>query len=81
MMLCPKCGCERHKVVDTVLNSCTNEFYRKCLCADCSNEFFTVEFEADNTDQFKKDWNKYHRSTLLRERLRTARFEGGKFKC
>lgn len=63
-MLCPKCG-GKAGVVDSSFNRETNEYSRKRRCHVCDHEFFTMEFEVENTKQFEKDWYDNHRTTAL----------------
>jgi transcriptional regulator NrdR family protein len=50
-MTCPVCGGKNH-VVDTRQD--IDAVYRKRICKECGHEFFTVEFETESTDEFKR---------------------------
>lgn len=54
-MLCPKCG-GATKVCDTRYDGKDNEVFRRHACKDCSEEFFTIEFEVENNDKFIDLW-------------------------
>ena len=81
MLMCPECGCEKHKVVDAAHNTNTNEYYRKCRCADCGKQFFTVEFEVEYDEHMKNTWNKHYRCNKFREKMRGAKLKGDKIQC
>ena len=59
-MLCPKCGGKTH-ICDNVSDTETNENYRQRVCKECGHKFYTVEFEVEGDDRFKKSWWKNHR--------------------
>lgn len=62
-MICPKCG-GKTTVEDNSFNPDTNELSRRRRCKACNHEFFTMEFEVECTEQFKKDWYDNHRTTV-----------------
>ena len=51
-MNCPKCD-GKTRVTDTVRNMPEHETYRKRLCLECGNKFYSVEFETEATSRFK----------------------------
>ena len=57
-MKCPKCNCDDVKVVD-VIHTVENEIYRRRKCSGCGKSFFTVEFDIDVTESFKREWLYY----------------------
>lgn len=73
-MVCPKCG-GKTTVFDSSFNSETNEYYRARRCRVCNHEFFTMEFEVEYNEQFKKDWNNNHRLTALDNERRRKRHD------
>lgn len=54
-MICPKCGGDT-RVGDTRYEEKENEIFRRRVCKNCSNEFFTVEFGIEVDDKFMKLW-------------------------
>ena len=62
-MNCPKCD-HKVRVIDTTTNFVDNEIYRIRKCPSCGHTYYTIEFEADMDDQFKKNWVKYNRSSV-----------------
>lgn len=59
-MTCPKCG-GKLMVLDNVKNTDENEIYRRKVCNECGDVLFTVEYEVESNEEFKKTWNKYSR--------------------
>lgn len=59
-MVCPKCK-GKTKVVDVVHNTDANESYRFRKCRHCGFKFYTVEFEVDYDEQFRRNWTDYRR--------------------
>ena len=59
-MKCPKCG-GKTRVTDNVNIISTNERYRQRTCKECGHKFYTVEFEVEDDEQFRKTWIKNHR--------------------
>lgn len=57
-MVCPKCSGET-RVIDVV--KAKNENYRRILCKSCGHTFFTVEYETENNEIFRKNWNRNNR--------------------
>lgn len=57
---CPKCG-KPMTVMDTVWNDHYQERYRRRRCNACGHVAFSVEFEIEDNDRFRRDWNKCHR--------------------
>lgn len=72
-MRCPKCASEKTYVVDGAPNSETNEYYRRRRCAQCSHVFFTIEFDVEETEQFREDWKKSHRAWKASEKEKQKR--------
>lgn len=66
-MKCPECG-GKTTVYDNSFNPDTNEHSRKRKCLVCGHRFYTMEFEVECNEQFKKDWEKHHRLTELKKR-------------
>lgn len=60
-MVCPKCGCNKISVKDSVKNITYNEIYRRRACSDCGHIFYTVEFEAEYNQRFKDEWKQHSR--------------------
>lgn len=58
-MKCPKCNNHKLKTIGIANNTPHNETLRKKKCLKCKNIFYTVEFEAVNNEQFKKEWLTY----------------------
>jgi len=52
-MKCPKCGAQA-KVIDVADVPENQEKYRKKVCTECEHVFYTVEFEAEVNESFKK---------------------------
>ncbi len=61
-MLCPKCG-GNTKVCDTRYETNENEVFRRHICKDCSEEFFTVEFSIESNKKFVDLWKKLARGS------------------
>ena len=59
---CPKCGGEA-KAIDAVMNTDSNEKYRRKRCAACGYDFYTIEFEVEADSSFLENWYHYHRET------------------
>ena len=57
-MNCPRCDGQT-KVNDVV--KAKNENYRRILCKSCGYVFFTVEYETENNESFRKNWNRNNR--------------------
>jgi uncharacterized Zn finger protein len=57
-MNCPKCDGQT-KVNDVV--KAKNENYRRILCKSCGHVFFTVEYETENNESFRNNWNRNNR--------------------
>ena len=55
-MNCPKCN-GKAKVNRTALDPETKEFYRRRICEKCGHAFYTIEFEIEDTPEFRKIWN------------------------
>lgn len=55
-MRCPDCG-GKLRVADILHNVEKNENYRRRLCTKCGYEVYTIEFDVEPDEQFKKDWN------------------------
>lgn len=58
-MLCPKCN-SKTRTIDTRNNDKDNETYRRCSCnnKECGFKFYSVEFMAEETFDFKESWQK-----------------------
>lgn len=56
-MLCPKCY-GKTRVTETRNNVKESETYRRRICNDktCCHKFYTVEFVAEETNNFKESW-------------------------
>lgn len=58
MKYCPECN------GPTAVNDVRHDSdmtYRKRKCTSCGHVFFTIEFEAEDTEQFRKEWGKVSR--------------------
>ena len=75
-MICPKCG-GKTRVRDNVNNEESNENYRKRVCQECGHKFYTVEFEVETDDHFKKSWSKNYRHSARLKRLKEM--QNGRF--
>lgn len=62
-MICPICG-KKQKAVDIVPNRIENEVYRKYMCVNCNNTFFTTEFEVIENERFKEVYGEYQKEKL-----------------
>lgn len=68
-MNCPGCGAKSR--ISRTLHSHENEIYRQRLCLECSNIFYTIEYEMEYTDTFKKEFNNLLRDNFIaREKVR-----------
>lgn len=73
-MLCSICGKDNVYVVDNVFVAPSNIEYRRRKCKDCGNVFYTVESLCEQGDDLvKQEWNKYHRISTKRMKIRKAR--------
>lgn len=59
-MKCPKCGGDV-RIVD-IVRAADNELWRKKKCEDCKRIFYTIEFEVEENQQFKEEWEVYIRT-------------------
>lgn len=58
-MRCPKCGADVH--VRKTVEAADNEIWRERECLTCGHRFHSVEFEAEETESFLRDWKEYTR--------------------
>ena len=58
-MVCFECGCKLY-VKDSVQVP-GNIIYRKKVCKNCGQVYYTMEHHIGNSDAFQKDWRRYHR--------------------
>lgn len=72
-MKCPICG-SNSRIIKNLFNPEQNETYRLRHCTECNNAFFSVEFDIEDTDQFKEEW----RQLLLRERSYYRQINSGR---
>lgn len=56
-MMCPHCKSKSVYCREKRNNFADNENYRKFQCHTCKNMFFTVEFEAEKTPEFLRQWS------------------------
>ena len=52
-MNCPKCGAAPKgavRAIDTYFDSANGEYLRRCRCAKCMAEFYTIEYVVEPTD-------------------------------
>lgn len=63
---CPKCGAMA-RVTDVVLNPVDNEKYKRRRCDKCGHISFTIEYEIDADEHFRKQWRTYHRKNKNKE--------------
>lgn len=59
-MKCPKCG-EKTRIIDVANVPETSEKYRKRECESCNHIFYTIEFEVENNEEFRKIWRTHSR--------------------
>lgn len=59
-MNCPKCNSSKTKRTGCV-HTPDNEKYRQYECFDCKHLFYSVEFEVEPNEKFRKEWAKYSR--------------------
>ena len=57
-MICPYRNSKSTVCHETRSNNDDNENYRKCKCHDCGQDFYTVEFVAEENESFVKAWRK-----------------------
>jgi transcriptional regulator NrdR family protein len=62
-MKCPECG-GKFGVIDYSVNDKNLEIYRKKACHSCGYTIFTVEYETELDDNYKRNWTKYYRGKL-----------------
>ena len=65
LMTCPKCG-GKVRVVKTENYVAKNEIYRQQICFNCGRSFYTVEFDVEETPEFKILWNAVHKDNVRR---------------
>lgn len=58
-MECPKCGCVTRTI--DIVHTPDNETLRKKRCPECKHISYSIEFESEYDDVFKKAWNKHYR--------------------
>lgn len=58
---CPKC--EGLLKIRDYSKSSDGDLYRRRVCNKCGHTIFTIEFEVEQTEDFKKDWIKGYRQT------------------
>ena len=59
-MICPICNGDVY-VIDTVHNEEQGELYRRRKCTGCGRMTYSIEYEVEWNDKFKKQWTKWHR--------------------
>ncbi len=59
-MNCPNCDGDTH-VTDTKYNGNANERYRRHKCKGCGHIMWTIEFEVEFDDRYRKQWNDCNR--------------------
>lgn len=52
-MRCSKCGSDNLRVMET-FSEFDEEVYRRRKCLDCGEKIFTVEYEVEQNEEFKK---------------------------
>ena len=62
-MICPYCKSKSTVCHETRSNNDDNENYRKRKCHDCGQDFYTVEFVAEENESFVKAWRKAGRKS------------------
>lgn len=55
MLPCPKCE-SKVNVCERVHDRKRNETYRYGVCPNCGHEYYSVEFEVEPNEKFKKAW-------------------------
>lgn len=60
-MKCPECN-EKTTVLDT--RRAPQEVYRHRKCTSCGHTFYTVEYEVEDDEKFKKEYRKYYRARV-----------------
>ena len=76
-MKCPKCGLK--PAMQNQLTSSENETYRKYKCHECGRTFFTVEFEVDQTKEFKEMWDRLQKAEVKDDITRITEHYG--YRC
>lgn len=69
-MICPKCGCAKIRVVDTLPDE-EQRVFRRRKCTDCGFIFHTVETINNDTYAFEKRFTAATR--LKRERSKNGK--------
>lgn len=60
-MKCSKCD-GKAKVIKSIVDTETNETYRKFRCDICSHEFYSLEFEVEFNGAYEKRYNEVMRA-------------------
>lgn len=60
-MICSKCG-GSVGVTDVNHNVERNETYRRRKCKVCGHVMWSIEFEVDNDENFREQWNAHDRA-------------------
>lgn len=60
-MKCSKCGSNNLRVMDT-FSDLDEEIYRRRKCLDCGEKIYTVEYEVEPNEEFKKAYGKANRT-------------------
>lgn len=61
-MVCPLCG--EKMLSERTIHIAHNELFRKRKCKNCGHTFYTVEFQAQLSESFKKEWNQHCDNTF-----------------
>lgn len=61
-MICPYCK-SKFTVCHETRSNDDNENYRKRKCHDCGQDFYAVEFVAEENESFIKAWRKAGRKS------------------
>ena len=66
-MHCPKCN-GKVGVLDSTINPKDNEIFRKRKCNVCGHIFYTIEFEVEDNERFREEYNFFYRNKKYSEK-------------
>lgn len=73
MLHCPKCE-SKVKAIEGVRDRKRNETYRHGVCPNCGYEYYSVEFEVEDNEQFQKVYKRLLKKQITAERFVMADF-------
>jgi transcriptional regulator NrdR family protein len=65
-MKCRLCG-SNSNVTDTRHNEDGDSIYRRRKCSSCGYIFYTIEFECEDTEDFKNEWKALAKTRYSRQ--------------